>query len=620
MHTANLSFPRLLLMSLSLAMIAGFGISVQAQKAPAITVGNARVTGVVHDWSQRHVVIPDPGSEEDAVRNGTYAKWSKIVNEPRYVMQQLRLGLPVRGPAAEDVAFRYSQGKFGKSRWTPTPPPGRSKGESNGLHTDWNISLGAGGVAQGAYPAKYAFNFPSDLTAANCTTDYAVFPVNTTTGNTRAHVTGTFDTTTHFAPGTNVVLTVTPTGSPAVTLTLTPSTTINTGTDFVVVTTGGPSGDADTDATNLAAAINRNLYTVTGLGEIAAVVPTGAKNTVVVYALTPGTRVVLTQPSTDSTLTWSTVTAGTNGAQANIVGVNQLYSGSTGTPLCTGLTFPEFIFSYASGVGAVPTSPTLSLDGTEIAYVENDPNMGTILHVLTFHTGSTEYGSACASSNVGTATPTCAKAPVIPGSTASSTGSDYMLPLGLVANATTGADTYSSPFIDYSTDIAYVGDDGGFLYSITGVFLGTPAHAGGNFPVTVNAGFDITSPAVDVSGTGHIFVGDSDGYVYNYTSAGASAATRILVGGGSANATAGGVQDGPLIDSTNSRGYAVRGCNGTDSVLMQFSFSTSSLASLRAETLDTEGCTGGDQMYTAARTTIITSKESVRLRRRATAK
>src|SRR5256886_10064191 len=51
----------------------------------------------------------------------------------------------------------------------------------------------------------------------------------------------------------------------------------------------------------------------------------------------------------------------------------------TGTTLC-GHTNPEFIFSYASGVGPVATSPSLSTTGTKIAYVENDPNIGAILH------------------------------------------------------------------------------------------------------------------------------------------------------------------------------------------------------------------------------------------------
>ena len=245
----------------------------------------------------------------------------------------------------------------------------------------------------------------------------------------------------------------------------------------------------------------------------------------VVYALTPGTRVVLTDSEGLNNFGWGFVTAGTNGSQANIVGLNQLYSG-TGSPLCTGYTFPSFIFSYASGVGPVATSPTISLDGTEIAYVENDPDIGAIFHVLTWGSG-TEVSGACNGS--ATTMPTCATSPVVPGSTLASNATDYMLPLGLVANATTGTDTYSSPFVNYSNDTAYVGDDAGYLYSISPVFLGSqPAHAGGNFPVTVSSGNNLSSPVLDVSGTGNIFIGDSNGTLYNYVADGSSRSTSVV--------------------------------------------------------------------------------------------
>src|ERR1035441_6653443 len=109
MHAANLSFPRLLLTSLSLAMLAGFGIPVQAQKAPGVTVGGVQITGLPEDWTHHHAVFSDPGTADEAIRKDTYDRWSKIVNDPRYVMQQLKRGLPARGPAAGDVAFRNSQ-------------------------------------------------------------------------------------------------------------------------------------------------------------------------------------------------------------------------------------------------------------------------------------------------------------------------------------------------------------------------------------------------------------------------------------------------------------------------------------------------------------------------------
>jgi hypothetical protein len=168
-----------------------------------------------------------------------------------------------------------------------------------------------------------------------------------------------------------------------------------------------------------------------------------------------------------------------------------------------------------------------------------------------------------------------------------------MLPLGVAAAA---IDSFSSPFVNYSDDTAYVGDNTGILYAITPVFNGTPAKAGGNFPVAVDTGSDLSSPVVDVSGTGNIFVGDSDGYLYNYSSAGVLQGAALLVGGGTANTTAGGVRDAPIIDSTNAVGYAVRGCNGTDSELMQFGFSATTLTSMAAATLDPEGCSG-PQMY-----------------------
>src|SRR5271163_481059 len=357
----------------------------------------------------------------------------------------------------------------------------RRKRTRGKLKKDWAISLGAGGVAQGMSPAKYTFNVNAP---PSCTADFAVFPIDASTGNTRANVIGTF--TGEPQTGATTAITITPTGATGVTLTLTSSSTSNTGLDFEV------SSTISTDATNLAAAINRNLSN-TAPDRIVAV---ASGDTVTVFALTPGNRVTLTDANALNNFSWGTVTAGTNGAQANIVAFNQLYSGS-GTSLCN-LSNPEFIFSYASGVGPVATSPGLSLGGTEISYVENDPNIGAILHVLTFGSGSTEYGTtaSCANNNGGATLPTCATNPVIPGSTSGSTATDFMLPLGLVAaNANTGLagaiDSFSSPFTDYVNDTTYIGDNNGYLYAITPTFNGTPAYAGGNFPVHVNA----TAPA-----------------------------------------------------------------------------------------------------------------------------
>jgi hypothetical protein len=417
------------------------------------------------DWSSKYIVFTGEYTPEQAV-----ATW----NEPRAYAQWLLHG---NAPAGSGL-MRPDMVRPDLLRWRPTPTLISRRESKRPIKKDWAISLGAGGVAQGMWPAKFTFNVNA---TPSCTADFAVFPVDASTGNTRADVVGTF--TGEPTSGQTASITITPTGGTAVTLTLTASSTTNTGLDFEISTT------VATTAANLAAAINRNLST-TAVDRIVAVA-SGA--TVTVYALTPGSRVTLTDAKTLTNFTWGAVTAGTNGSQANIVAFNHLYSGS-GTSLCN-LTNPEFIFSYASGVGPVATSPGLSVAGTEISYVENDPNIGAILHVLTFGSGSTEYGTvaSCASdNNGGTTLPTCATDPVIPGSTSGSTAKDFMLPLGLVAaNASTAAagaaDSFSSPFTDYANDTTYVGDNNGFLYAITPTFNGTPAYAGGNFPVHVSA-------------------------------------------------------------------------------------------------------------------------------------
>lgn len=583
-------------------MVAGISLLSLALTAPAMSQDWARNDGsvpVVRDWSNKHLVYTTGYSKE---------QFEKMRKDPRAYATMLAHGIHGNWEAASPVQALAKASQITRPDLNALSPRHRAFERSRNhrfhpdlhpaLKRDWAVPLGAGGVAAGAFPAKYQFDVNAE---PSCTSDFVVFPVNATTGNTRANVVGTFSTTIAGVSGGTVAFTVTPTGGTAVTLTLTASTTVNTGTNFEVFTTASPA-NATTEATNLALAINRNL-SATALGELAAVAST---NTVTVYALTPGTGAVLSDTvAGEAALTFAAVTAGTNGNQANIVGFNQLYSGTT-TPFCVGLTYPEFIFSYAAGVGPVPTSPTLSLNGQEIVFVENDPNLGAILHELTIASGATEYGSACAASNAGTALPTCATAPVIPGSTSGSAGSDYMLPLGLVGNlapetpATHEADSYSSPFVDYSNQTAYVGDNNGYLYAVGNVFSGTPALTAG-FPTQLNtsgipAEAELSSPVVDVSGTGNIFVGDSYNNLYNVSAAGTNEATLVI--GGSNDDTAGGVRADLIIDSTNAVGYAVIGCNGIGSDLNQFSFTSTSLASKEnSGTLDSEGCSGPAPMY-----------------------
>ncbi len=111
------------------ALLAAASLPAFAQAGPAVTTGSPT------DWTHHHAIFSNPGTFDDAMRNGTINKWSKIVNEPRYQIQQLR---------------RY--------QWQQ---PGTEWGHESGplLKTDWSMDLGSGAtVGAGQYPAKYSFS------------------------------------------------------------------------------------------------------------------------------------------------------------------------------------------------------------------------------------------------------------------------------------------------------------------------------------------------------------------------------------------------------------------------------------------------------------------------------
>jgi len=155
---------------------------------------------------------------------------------------------------------------------------------------------------------------------------------------------------------------------------------------------------------------------------------------------------------------------------------------------------------------------------------------------------------------------------------------------GAVTDLSFGAtsDTLSSPFVDYNSDTAYVGNDAGVLFRFKNVFCTTAACTGGGSPapsldtnwnltgsVTLGSCVGKVTGAVVDSKSGNVFAGCSDGKLYGFTSTGAAiAGSPITIGDGTAT---GGVVDPPMIDAVNGFVYAVSGSNGGASVLFQAS-------------------------------------------------
>lgn len=268
--------------------------------------------------------------------------------------------------------------------------------------------------------------------------------------------------------------------------------------------------------------------------------------------------------------------------QPNIVAFNQLYSGTAGgTGFCNrGATFgvdtgvaATTLWSYAiqgiTGGGSVATSPSLSLDGAKVAFVETATGQPAHFHVLAWKSGDGQNANLQLVTSPKVITTFVTGAPV--------EGSGTVTDLALGTNP----DTLSSPFIDFAHDFAYVGNDTGTLYRIKDVFCTSDSACTGGTPpapsldttwgtggaLATGCTGKLAGPVRD-SVTGNIFVGCSDGNLYGYTSSGTPLAhSPLAVGDGTA---IGGIVDPAMIDSVNGFVY-VASVNGGTEVVVQAS-------------------------------------------------
>jgi hypothetical protein len=178
------------------------------------------------------------------------------------------------------------------------------------------------------------------------------------------------------------------------------------------------------------------------------------------------------------------VSGKTNG-QANLLGLNKLYSGSRGNSPCGTVPHVNWAYNGSTADGEVLTSPVISLDGSKIAYVES-AKTSSIFHVLTWKAG--EGTSA-----------TAAAVPVPAGNC--STDSSCLASVKYSEAATA---TRASPYIDYSRDKAFMAGDDGTIYRISCAFT---------CPLNTNPTID-WSFRLPVAGTGGS-IAQPTGVIYN---------------------------------------------------------------------------------------------------------
>jgi hypothetical protein len=418
----NASPFQVVILAVMLVMVTGLSASVSGQEtAPPTTFGNVELHGLPNDWSHHHAIFSNPGTEEQAKKNGTHAHWLKVVNNPRYVMQQLHHGQPAQGPASASVARvngrALSAAAGPNRRWgaltrvaavnstaisvKANPEDTNQNPAPNKPTRDWSFSLGAGTVAPYMWPAKYSFNVDA---TPSCTGDYAVF-----------------------------------------------------GLDI--------AGSA---------------------------------------------------------------------SQANMVALNNLYSGTNPTGLCG--TAPTVMFAYnvSTHGGAITTSPVLYWDGSQIAFVESTSS-ASYLHILKWSSSNSNNGTVAAP-----VTPT----PVSSMSACTTAPCMITVPFG------SASDTLSSPFYSYdATDSIYVGNDNGQMFQITGSFNGTPT-LGWSSQVAAT-GVKLAGPTEDFNSC-NLFAGGSDGYLYAVASGAAAGTIGGTVAGslavGSGSPYGGGIVNPPIVD------------------------------------------------------------------------
>jgi hypothetical protein len=262
-----------------------------------------------------------------------------------------------------------------------------------------------------------------------------------------------------------------------------------------------------------------------------------------------------------------------SGGQANILGVNNLYSSSTGTGYCP-TDGPTVMFAYASGSGEVPASLVISLSGKQLAYIENLSTGSSYFHVLTLGTTGTN----------GTSATTAA----VPGGAGGNNAVDRRVPLS-PDGGTTNQSSTNTVFVVYTpndaNDVAYAttysttGASSGYLYKITNVFNGsaTPTIAW-SVPITAVPSTPVYDPV-----SNKVYFTDGSGRIDYVTATGAS--PPVVYGAVLAN---GATSENPVIvDSTNQMVYAYFNSNGTNAIVVQAPTNMASTVSVPVGTAST---------------------------------
>jgi hypothetical protein len=311
-----------------------------------------------------------------------------------------------------------------------------------------------------------------------------------------------------------------------------------TGDNFFAITNAtGTALTLGTITSNFATAVTNESadvgvpVTASASGGVATLAPTAAAPGSL------GNGVALTESMTNFVWNHGTMTGGVG--QASIIAYSNLYSSCGGA-------VPSVLWSYFTG-GTVQTSPVLSLDGKQVAFVQTTGTTANLV-LLKWASATVTAGS-----------------PVTLTTTTASAYSTCTAPCMLTI-AFNGAhnDSNSSVYYDYSGDAIYVGDDNGSLHKFTPIFNGgTPAEfLTSPWPValTNSAGMQTTGPVYAINNGIYIASARTSntgtapgGYLYrvNPTTGAITASAQL--------SRVPGIVDSPIVDPSAGEVYIFAG-------------------------------------------------------------
>jgi hypothetical protein len=584
---------------------------------PSVMVGQSTpnsgaVIPVPTDWSHRHVIFSRPASAEQAKR---------VRQDPRY-WQQLNRRSPANQPEPVTGGTVGSLSPLGSSEKL------RSKHQE--IKRDWAQNMGSGAnVGAGNYPAKFSFSITQANCANAAQPDFVVYSTGLSGSPSQASIVA-YDNLYSGCNGIDLgtaanfamlaAATITSTGPTVVTggnIGISPGTSL-TGFGPGVLTPpaseqlGNPvaaQAEADahtaytyyqglTSATPIASVMDGLTYGP-GLYSNAATLSLSAGATVTLngsgtYIFQMGTTlniagtVALTGGATAGNVIWlvgsSATLEGTAVAAGDIVAYASitLDGGASVAGRLIALTaaitlisnavtvvdaVPSVYWAYDTAENTILTSPALSLDGTQVLFVQTNGTQGELV-LLKWAPSTTETTAS-------PATVPRVTHDMYAGCTTPCMTTAELSDAGSIAN-----DTNSSVFYDYGNDAAYVGDNSGWLHKFSPVLSGVLAEVKTpGWPVQVNPGAPtiLTSPVHD-SVTGNVFVEDLGGFLYLVNSTTGMVTTSPKLDDGV------GFVQGPIVDSTAGLVYAFASsdgsgdCSGDANCAAVYEFSTSFLA------------------------------------------